>query len=212
MSTALIYKVHADHPEASKIARMADAVAAGAVVAYPTDTVYAIGCDPRSKTAVDRLRQIKPALRNGKRLTLLCPSLQGIARYAYVEDAAYRLIKALTPGPYTFILRATKEVPLLVMNPKRKMVGLRIPANPFCQALLARLGGLLVTTSAKLDSGDDPESREELFDALIGQVDLLVDDGGPLSMTPSTMIDVTTTDHVIVREGMGMDALGAYLR
>jgi tRNA threonylcarbamoyl adenosine modification protein (Sua5/YciO/YrdC/YwlC family) len=212
MPTATIYKVYADHPEAAKLAKVAAALADGAIVAYPTDTVYALGCDPRARAAVERLRVLKPALRNGTALTLLCPSLDDLARYAYVDDAAFRLLKALTPGPYTFIFKATKEVPRLVQNPRRKTVGLRIPRHPVCRALLGRLGGPLVTTSAPLELDGEAAARERLVASLAERVDCLIDDGAALQNTPSTIIDLTTSDHVVTREGLGMDALRAYMR
>ncbi len=212
MAPATIYQVHADHPEPFQMARVSEALANGAIIAYPTDTVYAIGCDPHHRSAVERLRQLKPALRGATALTLLCPSLECISQYAYVDDPAFRLLRALTPGPYTFIFQATKEVPRLVQNPKRKTVGLRIPRHAVCQAILSRLDGPLVTTSAKIDSGDDPETREELFESLYDKVDVLIDDEEPLHMTPSTLIDLTTSDHAVVREGLGMDKLRAYLK
>lgn len=216
MPAAVIYKIHPDHPEPFKIGKVAAALREGAIFLYPTDTVYAVGCDPRNKGAVERLRIFKSELAGGdtaaRHLTLLCPSLSEIATYAYVDDAAFKFIKALTPGPFTFILKATKEIPRLVLNPKRKTAGLRIPNHRICQALLRELGGLLVSSSARLPSGEDAVDRFELFDALARRLDVIIDDDEALGTTPSTVIDLTTPEFEIVREGLGMEALAAFVR
>lgn len=206
MAKAVIYRVYPDHPEAHKIAKAADALRDGALILYPTDTVYGIGCDPRNKDAIERLRAIKQG-GVSRLLTLICPSLSDLATYAYVDDGAFKLMRSLTPGPYTFILKGTKEVPRLVLDPRRKTTGLRVPDHPTCQALLARIGHPLVSTSAKLPGSEEAETREELFEMFEHRVDLIVDDGLPLRTEPSTMIDMTTPEFEIIREGKGMEAL-----
>jgi tRNA threonylcarbamoyl adenosine modification protein (Sua5/YciO/YrdC/YwlC family) len=211
MTKSTFFKIHPDHPEPYKISKVADALRDGAVILYPTDTVYAIGCDPRNKDALARLRAIKP-LDSQHALTMLCPSLSDIATYAYVENDAFKLIKALTPGPYTFLLKATKEMPKLVLNPKRKTAGLRIPGHKICQSLLAELGSLLVSTSARLPSGDPVYSPFELFDGLSNLVDIIIDDDRALGLNPSTVIDLTGPEFEVVREGQGMQALRAFMR
>jgi tRNA threonylcarbamoyl adenosine modification protein (Sua5/YciO/YrdC/YwlC family) len=138
---AIIYELHPETPQAYQVAKIREALKDGAVILYPTDTVYAIGCDLNVKSAVERVRQIKQ-MSNDKPLTFLCPSLSNIAAYAHVSDSAYRLIKRLIPGPYTFLLPATKLVPKLVMSPKRKTTGIRVPDHAICQALLQALGRL----------------------------------------------------------------------
>lgn len=211
MPKAIIYRVYPDHPEASKIAKVAEALRGGALILYPTDSVYGIGCDPRNKNAVERLRAIKsPGV--VKLLTLICPSLGELATYAHVDDAAYKLMKALTPGPFTFILKGTKEVPRLVLDPKRKTAGLRVPDSAVCQALLERLGHPLAGTSARLPESEEAETREELFDLFMHRVDVIIDDGLPLRTDPSTMIDMTTPEFEIIREGLGMETLLPFLR
>lgn len=211
MSSAIIYKIHADHPEAYKIAKVAATLQEGGLVLYPTDTVYGVCCDPRNKSAVERLRALKG--QSGSRLlTLLCPSLSDISTYAHVDDAAFRLMRSLTPGPYTFILKGTKEMPRLVLDPKRKTAGLRVPDHPACQALLERLGAPLVTTSAKLPESEEIHSREELFKAFEHQVEAILDDGSPLHDDTSTIIDLTTPNFEVIREGLGMEALAPFMR
>src|SRR6476469_10274531 len=133
-----IYEVHPIGPKRDRIEKITKALKDGAVMLYPTDTVYAIGCDLNSKSAVERVRLIKQ-LSNDKPLTFLCSSLSNIAKYAVVSDPAYRIMKRLIPGPYTFLLPATKLVPQIVQNPKRKTTGIRVPDHPVCQALLQTL-------------------------------------------------------------------------
>ena len=213
MPATTIHEVRPDHPEPYELARISEALLDGAVMLYPTDTVYALGCIPSHREALSRLRALKGDTGRTitKPLTLLCPSLNDIARYAYVEDRAYKLMRPLTPGPYTFLLRATREVPKLVLNPKRKTVGLRIPEHPICQALLARTGRLIVSSSAKMLDGSEAESLEELIEELEPHVDLIVRTDQPFRNTPSTMIDLTESEHRILREGMGMNRLSRYL-
>jgi tRNA threonylcarbamoyl adenosine modification protein (Sua5/YciO/YrdC/YwlC family) len=175
---------------------------------YPTDTVYAIGCDALNKGAVERVRQLK-RMSNDKPLTLLCSSLSDIATYAYVSDTAYRLMRHLVPGPYTFLLPATKVVPKLVLNPKRKTAGIRVPDHPLCQKLLKTLGNPIISTSAKLDGEPikvlplDPRDIDEITK----QVDLVVDDQSPYRSAVSTVIDLTADEPVVLRQGLGYEAV-----
>lgn len=204
---ATLYQLHPTDPQAYQVAQICKALQGGAVILYPTDTVYAIGCDLNSKSAVERLRRIKQ-LSNDKPLTFLCPSLSNIAAYAQVSDAAYRLIKRLIPGPYTFLLPATKLVPKLVMNPKRKTTGIRVPHHPISQALLNGLGNPIISTSApSLLPADMRFSAVELFDQLENSVDLIVDDQSALGSRLSTIIDLTHQPPVVVRKGLGWEAV-----
>lgn len=176
---------------------------------YPTDTVYAIGCDLHSKSAVERVRQLKQ-LANDKPLTFLCSSLSNIAQYAYVSDPAYRIMKRLIPGPYTFLLPATKLVPRLVMSPKRKTTGIRVPDRPVCQSLLETLNNPIISTSAHLpdEQGQLPTlgiEKAKLFDALDPLVDLIIDDGSPAGTEVSTIIDFTEDEPAIARRGLGWE-------
>ena len=209
---ARIYKLHPDNPQVRQVEAIRDALRHGALMLYPTDTVYAIGCDLNVKSAVERVRQIKQ-LSNDKPLTFLCSSLSNIAKYAQVSDAAYRLIKRLIPGPYTFLLPATKLVPRLVMSPKRKTTGIRVPDHTICQALLQALGNPIISTSATtvVQSTDVSMSRAELFDQLDKLVDVIIDDQSPVGLQVSTILDLTTDEPVIVRKGRGWEAVAEWV-
>lgn len=205
------YILHPTTPQPRRIDEIADALRDGAVMLYPTDTVYAIGCDLQVKAAVQRVRQLK-RLANDKPLTFLCSSLSNISEYAWVTDTAYRTMKTLIPGPYTFLLPATKQVPKLVMNPKRKTTGIRVPDRPLCQALLDALGNPIISTSAYLpnEEGEFPTlglEKQKLFDALEPFVDLIVDDGSDVGIKVSTIIDMTTEELVVTRKGLGWEAV-----
>lgn len=217
---ATIYSIHPDTPQTRRIEQIVDALRNGAVMLYPTDTVYAIGCDLNAKSAVERLRRIKQ-LSNDKPLTFLCPSLSNIAQYAAVSDPAYRIMKHLIPGPYTFLLPGTKLVPKLVMNPKRKTTGIRVPDHAVCQALLQALGNPIISTSAHLlgedeyvSSSEVPQSqqleRAKLFDQMDKLVDVIVDNGTEPGYQVSTIIDLTGEEPVIVRRGLGWEAATAW--
>lgn len=217
---AITYTIHPDTPQTRRIEEIRDALRNGAVMLYPTDTVYAIGCDLNSKAAVERVRRIKQ-LSNDKPLTFLCPSLSNIAQYAVVADSAYRIMRHLIPGPYTFLLPATKLVPRLVMNPKRKTTGIRVPNHPVCMALLTALGNPIISTSANpQDDGEDgapvfkpPQSlsQAELFDCFDKTVDLIVDNGSEPTSHVSTILDLTTEEPAVIRRGLGWDALEPWL-
>jgi tRNA threonylcarbamoyl adenosine modification protein (Sua5/YciO/YrdC/YwlC family) len=221
---ATIYKLHPETPQARSIEQIALALQGGAVMLYPTDTVYAIGCDLNSKSAVQRVRQIKQ-LSNNKPLTFLCSSLSNIAHYAQVTNSNYRMMKSMVPGPYTFILPTTKLVPKLVMDPKRKTTGIRVPDNVVCQALIQALGNPIISTSANLgdpiSDGDlDDEfsvmvskrsksaqvcdlPQAELFDRFDKQVDIIIDDGSEPQYEVSTILDLTGDRPEVIRQGLG---------
>jgi len=211
---ATIYSVHPETPQIRRIEEIKDALQDGAVMLYPTDTVYAIGCDLNVKSAVERVRRLKQ-LSNDKPLTFLCSSLSNIAHYAWVSDPAYRIMRRLIPGPYTFLLPATKLVPRLVMNPKRKTSGIRVPAHPVCQALLEALGNPIISTSAHLpnENGKTPTvelERAQLFDEFDSLVDIIVDDGLEPGFEVSTILDMTGEEPVMVRQGLGWEAAIAW--
>jgi tRNA threonylcarbamoyl adenosine modification protein (Sua5/YciO/YrdC/YwlC family) len=211
---ATIYKIHPETPQTRGIEQIRDELRSGAVMLYPTDTVYAIGCDINSKSAVERVRQIKQ-LSNDKPLTFLCSSLSNITQYAYVNDSAYRIMRHLVPGPYTFLLPATKLVPKLVMNPKRKTTGIRVPDSPICAALTDALGNPVISTSANLLEDEEfpkngkkmgnPTSQAELFDCFDKLVDLMIDDGLEPNDQVSTILDLTNDDPVMIRKGLGWE-------
>jgi tRNA threonylcarbamoyl adenosine modification protein (Sua5/YciO/YrdC/YwlC family) len=222
---AIIHKIHPQTPQARTIEQIASALRDGAVMLYPTDTVYAIGCDLNSKSAVQRVRQIKQ-LSNNKPLTFLCSSLSNIAHYALVSNSAYRFMKSLVPGPYTFILPTTKLVPRLVMDPKRKTTGIRVPDHVVCQTLIQILGNPIISTSANLSDRDDNSNgnnngwegmtskrvksvqvceipQAELFDRFDKLVDIIIDDGSEPSYEVSTIVDLTADEPIVVRQGLG---------
>lgn len=208
---ATLYSIHPQTPQQRSIEQISDALKSGAIMLYPTDTVYAIGCDMNAKSAVERVRKLKQ-LSNDKPLTFLCSSLSNISEYAYVTDQAYRIMKRLIPGPYTFLLPATKLVPKVVMSPKRKTTGIRVPDNEVCQAILQTLGNPIISTSAHLpdEEGDFPTmglEKVRLFDALDKLVDIIIDTGVNPGFDVSTIIDMTENDPVILRQGLGWEEL-----
>jgi len=210
---AQTYKLHPDTPQQRTIDTIVTALRSGAVMLYPTDTVYAIGCDLNSKTAVDRVRQIKK-MSNDKPLTFLCHSLSDIAQYADVSDRAYRLMKKLVPGPYTFVIPATKLVPKLVQHPKRKTTGIRVPDNCICLALMTALGNPIISTSAyalaleeEFESLHFADSRFELFDCYENMVDIIIDSDTEPSGHLSTMVDLTGNSPEIIRQGSDWEAV-----
>lgn len=205
---ATVYKLHSENPQGRKVEAIAAALRQGAVALYPTDTVYAIGCDLNHKGAVQRVRQIKQ-LANDKPLTFLCASLSNIADYAVVSDGAYRLIRHLIPGPFTFLLPATRQVPRLVMSPKRRTTGIRVPNHATCLALVDQLNNPVVSTSA-LTLLPDIEPGEAIdkmvmFDTLEKLVDIIVDDDQPLAYEVSTILDMEGEAPLMVRKGLGWE-------
>ena len=212
---ATIYEVHPQTPQTRKIDEIVAALKNGAVMLYPTDTVYAIGCDLKSKQGVDRVRQIK-RMSNDKPLTFLCQSLSNISEYAVVSDPAYRLMKHLIPGTYTFILPATKLVPKLVQDPKRKTTGIRVPKHPLCQILLESLGNPIISASAHIQDEDGYQptlgvETARLFDHLDKLVDIIIDDGSEPGMEGSTILDMTIDPPEVIREGLGYPEVEAWL-
>ncbi|MEY2833086.1 MAG: hypothetical protein RLZZ574_2345, partial [Cyanobacteriota bacterium] len=204
-----------NNPQQRTINQIVTALQKGAVMLYPTDTVYAIGCDLNVKSAVEKVRRIKQ-MSNDKPLTFLCSSLSNIAEYATVSDRAYRIMKHLIPGPYTFLLPATKQVPKLVMSPKRKTTGIRVPEHTLCQELLNTLGNPVVSTSAHLpdEDGDYPTINLEkayLFDALENQVDIIIDNQVDPGFNVSTILDFTTDEPEVVRQGLGWQEVENWL-
>lgn len=212
---ATFYELNPDNPQARKVEKITQALKQGAIMLYPTDTVYAIGCDINVKSAVERVRALK-RLANDKPLTFLSSSLSNIAEYAIVTDDAYRIMKRLIPGPYTFLLPATKLVPRLVMSPKRKTTGIRVPDNNVCQALLESLGNPIISTSAPSQQEDsdflnfNPE-KARLFDEFDKLVDIIIDDQRELGFEVSTILDFSTKQPSVVRQGLGWEELENWL-
>jgi tRNA threonylcarbamoyl adenosine modification protein (Sua5/YciO/YrdC/YwlC family) len=212
---ATLHEIHPTQPQRRSVDAVRDALRRGAVILYPTDTSYAIGCDLAAKSAVERVRRLKQ-ITNDKPLTFLCSSLSNIADYARVSDPAYRLLRRLVPGPYTFLLPATKQVPRLVMHPKRRTTGIRVPDHAICQALITALDNPIISTSALSIANQQadrdavrPCSKAELFDHLESQVDILIDDGTELQYGLSTILDLTEEDSepTVIRQGLGWEAI-----
>jgi tRNA threonylcarbamoyl adenosine modification protein (Sua5/YciO/YrdC/YwlC family) len=194
----MLLHVHAQHPEPRKIAQAVAALERGDVIAYPTDSVYGLGCDALSKQGIEALYRMK-GLRRDHLLSMVCPDLSDIAHYAFVHDAAYRVMRRLLPGPYTFILQATKEVPK-ALRQNRKTVGVRVPSHPVTLALTRALGRPLVSTSATRDAEYLIDPRE--IEAQYPGVSLVLDTDD-VTLTPSTVIDLSGDQPVLVRQGAG---------
>jgi len=194
----MLIHINAKHPEPRKIAQAVAVLERGSVIGYPTDSVYGLGCDLLSKRGIEQLYRMK-GMREDQLLSFVCPDLSDIARYAIVGDAAYRVMRRLLPGPYTFILPATKEVPR-VLRMKRKTVGVRVPSHPVTLALTSSLRRPLVSTSASVDQQYfvDPREIESAFPDLE-----LVLDSDDVGLTPSTVIDLSGDEPALVREGAG---------
>jgi len=201
------FQIHPDNPQLRLIKQAAQIINAGGIVALPTDSCYALVCQLDNKDAVERVRRIR-GVDDKHHLTLLCRDLSEIAQYAKVDNRQYRLLKAATPGPYTFILEATKEVPRRLSHPSRKTIGLRVPENQIAHALLAELGQpLLGTTLILPDQEDALTSADEIRDRLEKQIELVIDSGA-CSLEPTTVIDLSNDDApLLVRQGRGDAAL-----
>lgn len=196
-------EINRQHPEPRKIERAVSILRDDGVIAYPTDTVYGLGCDIKSKKGVERVYRIK-RMKPDQPLAFICPDLGEIAKYAVVDDRTYRLMRRLTPGPYCFVLEATREVPR-ILQMKRKTVGIRVPHDEVALALVRALGNPIVSTTATLE-GEPLADPGEIDDAFTG-LDLVLD-GGYGGLSPSTVLDLTGQDIVVIREGAGpTDAL-----
>lgn len=195
----MLLALNVDHPEPRKIRRAVDALEQGGVIAYPTDTVYGIGCDLLNKHAIDRLYAIK-AMDRSHPLAFVCPDLSDIAKYAIVDNQTYRVLRRFLPGPYTFILQATREVPKLVQM-KRKNVGIRVPACPAIQALVRELGRPIISSTAARP-GEEPFVDPHEIDAAFKGLALVLD-GGAGGLVPTSVVDLTSMPPEIVREGAG---------
>lgn len=199
---AQFFVIHPENPQPRLIRQAAEIIRNGGVIAYPTDSCYALGCGLGGKEAQQRIRAIR-AVDEDHPLTLVCRDLAEIAIYARVDNRQFRLLKANTPGIYTFILEATREVPKRLQHPKRKTVGLRVPDHPIVQALLAELDGPLLSTTLQLPGDDQPlNDPYEIRDLLEHQVDLVMD-GGYGDVDTSTVIDLSGETPVLVRAGKG---------
>jgi tRNA threonylcarbamoyl adenosine modification protein (Sua5/YciO/YrdC/YwlC family) len=196
------FEIHPETPQKRLIRRAVEILREGAVIAYPTDSSYALGCMIGDKNAMEVIRRIR-RLDDKHNFTLMCRDLSQIATYAKVENAAFRLLKANTPGPYTFIFKATHEVPRRLQHPKRRTIGIRVPANPIAQALLEELGEPLMSSTLQLPGSAYPEvDPQEIRDRLEREIGLVIDGGG-CRPEPTTVVDFTEGTPLLVREGLG---------
>ena len=196
------FVVHPTHPQRRLVERAAEIVRDGGVLVYPTDSAYAVGCHLGDKAAVERVRNLRRLPRDHL-LTLACRDLSELATYARVDNTSYRIVKHYLPGPYTFVLPATRDVPRRLLHRQRKTIGLRVPDHPIAQALLAALGEPLMSTTLILPGEDMPVTDvEEHRDVLEHAVDVIVD-GGTGGVQATTVVDLTSGQLEIVRQGAG---------
>jgi tRNA threonylcarbamoyl adenosine modification protein (Sua5/YciO/YrdC/YwlC family) len=174
----------------------------GGLIVYPTDSCYALGCQIGNKAAMERIARIRH-IDSKHNFTLVCRDLSEISLYAKVDNEAFRLMKSLTPGPYTFILKATHEVPRRLQNPKRKTIGIRVPDNPTALALLEALGEPLMSSTLSLPGREQPETDAEIINQRIGKLVDLIIDGGACGMEPTTVVELSEGEAVIMRQGKG---------
>ena len=199
---AQFFAIHSDNPQVRLIQQAADVIRQGGVVVLPTDSGYALGCALENKRGVDVIRQIR-RLDDKHNFTLLCRDLSEIALYARVENQEYRLLKAHTPGAYTFILEATREVPRRLLHPKRKQIGIRVPDNRIALDLLENVGEPLMTSTLMLPSESLPMTDPYEINAVLGhQLDLVID-GGFCGFEGTTVIDLTQELPMVTRQGAG---------
>lgn len=199
---AQFFQIHPDNPQPRLIRQAVDILQKGGVVIYPTDSSYAIGCHIGDKTALDRIRQIR-RLDDKHNFTLVCRDLSEISNFTKLDNQQYRLIKSLTPGPYTFVLKATKQVPKRLMHPKRKTIGIRIPDNRVALAMLEDLNEPILSSTLILPGDDMPMMDPyEMKHSLEHQVELIVD-GGYCGYDPTTVIVMEDDEPWVAREGLG---------
>jgi tRNA threonylcarbamoyl adenosine modification protein (Sua5/YciO/YrdC/YwlC family) len=197
---AQFFQVHPENPQSRLIKQSVDIVRKGGLIAYPTDSAYALGCHIGDKAALDRIRAIRQ-LDKHHNFTLMCRDLSELSTYAKVDNAIFRLLKNHTPGAYTFILEATSEVPKRLMHPKRKTIGLRVPNNPIALALMEELGEPLMSSSLILPGDEYPLTDPyDMRDSLEHQLELVID-GGFCGMEPTTVIDLSGENTELIRQG-----------
>ncbi len=196
------FQIHPDNPQPRLIRQAVAILEKGGVIAYPTDSAYALGCRIGDKKAVERMRRIR-RLDESHNLTLVCRDLSELAIYAKVDNTSYRLLKVATPGSYTFILPATSLVPRLLMHPKRRTIGIRVPEHPIVSALLAELGEPLLSTTLQLPGDEFPMiDPYDIREALESSVDLIID-GGFCGLEPTTVVSLMDDVPEVLREGKG---------
>jgi tRNA threonylcarbamoyl adenosine modification protein (Sua5/YciO/YrdC/YwlC family) len=198
-------EIHPKNPQARLIRQAADIVREGGVIAYPTDSCYALGCHVGDAAALERIRRIRQADKN-HHFTLVCRDLSEIARYAQVDTPVFRLLKAHTPGPFTFLLPATRETPKRLQHPKRRTIGIRVPEHPVPHLLLAELGEPLMSSTLLLPGDETPlTDGDQIRERLDSVLDAILD-GGHCGIEPTTVIDLAVSPPVILRQGKGQIA------
>lgn len=209
--SALVLNIHYKTPEVNKISKVVQALKDGAVIMYPTDTQFALGCALSNKEGIERIRSIKRMTTNHS-MTFLCDSLSNISEFAKINDEAYKLIKRLIPGPYTFILPASKQVPKFAQNAKRSTAGIRVPDHNLSQQLLKAMGSPIIGISARTKEQDVDLSYDDIIAKFTKLVDVIVMSDEYHYVGESTILDLTGTEFIIQREGAGMDKLQEYVR
>jgi tRNA threonylcarbamoyl adenosine modification protein (Sua5/YciO/YrdC/YwlC family) len=199
---AKLIEMHPTDPQPRRVSMVVRTMQSGGLVAYPTDSSYAFGCHIGDRKAIDRIRRIRRTDKNHN-FTLVCADLSEISLYARVDNWAYRLIKALTPGPYTFILPATREVPKMLQNPKRRTIGLRVPEHPLVQAMLEALGEPIMSSTLTLPGDDTPLTDPVEIEERIGsQIEVIID-CGPTGIEPTSVLDLSGGKVEVLRVGRG---------
>lgn len=195
-------EIHPTDPQPRRVALVVDIIREGGLIAYPTDSSYAFGCHIGDKQAIDRIHRIR-CTDKSHNFTLMCSDLSEISVYARVDNWAYRLIKSMTPGPYTFILPATREVPKRLQNPRRRTIGLRVPDHTLAHAILERLGEPVMSSTLSLPGDDTPLTDPFEIEERIGsQIDLVID-AGPTGIEPTSVLDLTGGSVEVLRVGRG---------
>ena len=199
---ARLVELHPTDPQPRRIAEIVATIRSGGLLAYPTDSSYALGCHIGDKRAMDRIRGIRRTDKNHN-FTLVCSDLSEISLYAKTDNWAYRLIKSLTPGPYTFILQATREVPKRLQHPRRKTIGIRVPDNAIVQAILGALGEPIMSSTLTLPGDDMPLTDVDEIEARIGHQIDMIGEGGPNGVDPTSVSDLSEASINILRKGRG---------
>ncbi len=198
------FEIHPQNPQKRLIHQTVEIIDNGGVVVYPTDSSYAVGCHLGDKSAMEKIRRIRQ-VDDKHHFTLVCSDLSEIATYAKVSNADYRLLKSLTPGPYTFLLKATGEVPRRLMHPKRRMIGIRVIEDPIVQAMLEELGQPIMSSTLIMPGKDTPETdAHDIRELLEHQVDLVID-GGNCGFEATTVINMVESPPIVKRQGKGTD-------
>ena len=199
---AQFFQIHPDNPQLRLIRQAVSILDAGGIIVYPTDSCYALGCHIGDKKALDRIRMVRKLDENHE-FALMCSDLSQLSRYVKITNEQYRLLKSITPGPYTFVLPATKEVPKRLQCEKRKTIGLRVPDSNIVQMLLDQLGQPIYTTTLIMPGRNLPmNDTDEIREILEHRVDLIID-GGPCELEPTTILDLTKSQPEVLRQGRG---------